>query len=131
MAIAASRRLCMAASRCLNIFNVDELVRLFDGSGNPIDKSVSRQQFVAMLPVKADFRYSAFPVRSLPVRLTGARLRSAEWCFIFATIRKNHEQWEKCIDPHYRPLDRETIFVIRRTKNCLPHNRTESGILYA
>jgi ubiquinone/menaquinone biosynthesis C-methylase UbiE len=63
--------------------SVDELVRLYDGSTNPIGTAFTRAQFAAMLPVKASFHYSAFPARVLPVRLTGPALRAAEWMLPF------------------------------------------------
>lgn len=69
--------------RMLQSSDADELVRLFDGSNNPIGKSFSQQEFQTMLPVKASFHYSAFPARALPIKLAGAMLRSAEWCVPF------------------------------------------------
>ena len=58
-----------------NIFsesNVDEIVRLYDGSDNPIGKSYSREQFVQMLSPHfkiKDVYFHFFPARALPIKV--------------------------------------------------------------
>lgn len=58
-----------------NIFlesNVDEIVRLYDGSENPIGKSYTKQQFVDMLSTHLTVEETYlhfFPARTLPFRL--------------------------------------------------------------
>ena len=52
--------------------NVDEIIRLYDGSDNPIGKSYTKQQFVDMLSpyltVEETYLHF-FPARTLPFRL--------------------------------------------------------------
>lgn len=67
----------------LRASSVDELVRLYDGADNPIGKVFSRSQFKAIMPGKALFRYSSFPSRVLPVKLTGTALHATEWMLPF------------------------------------------------
>jgi 2-polyprenyl-3-methyl-5-hydroxy-6-metoxy-1,4-benzoquinol methylase len=58
-----------------HIFNesdVDEIVRLYDGSDNPIGKAYSREQFGALLSPYFEIQrmfVHFFPARSLPVRI--------------------------------------------------------------
>ena len=74
--------------------NVDEIVRLYDGSENPIGKSYSRQQFVHMLEkyfVVQETYLHFFPARALPFKLP---LGLHRWLdrhlgfMIYATLRK-------------------------------------------
>jgi SAM-dependent methyltransferase len=74
--------------------DVDEIVRLYDGASNPIGKSYSRAQFVAMLDrhfqVEETYLHF-FPARALPFRLPR---RLHRWLdrhlgfMIYATVRK-------------------------------------------
>jgi 2-polyprenyl-3-methyl-5-hydroxy-6-metoxy-1,4-benzoquinol methylase len=74
--------------------DVDEIVRLYDGADNPIGKSYTRRDFVAMLArhFEVDETYlHFFPARALPVRIP-ARLH--RWLdrrlgfMIYASVRK-------------------------------------------
>lgn len=74
--------------------NVDEIVRLYDGAANPIGKSYTRDQFVAMLgrhfAVKETYLHF-FPARALPLRTPTGLHRWLDrnlGFMIYATVRK-------------------------------------------
>jgi len=62
--------------------NRDELVRLYDGIGNPIGKSYTRRQFVAMCKnagfSRVEINYFFFPFRFLSLRFT----RPMKWLLL-------------------------------------------------
>jgi len=76
------------------IADVDELVRHFDGADNPIGKSYTRAQFLAMLHVHFEVEETFlhfFPARSLPFRLPRFLHRWLDrhtGFLIFARLRK-------------------------------------------
>ena len=74
--------------------NVDEIVRLYDGAENPIGKSYTRDQFVAMLGRHFDVQETYlhfFPARALPFRIPAGLHRMLDrrlGFMIYATVRK-------------------------------------------
>lgn len=80
-----------------NIFlekNADEIVRLYDGSDNPIGKSYTEKQFVAMLSeyfiVEETFLHF-FPARALPFKIPKALHRWLDRHFgfmLYASLKK-------------------------------------------
>lgn len=74
--------------------NVDEIVRLYDGADNPIGKSYTRDQFVAMLGRHFEVRETYlhfFPARALPFRIPAKLHRWLDrhlGFMIYATVRK-------------------------------------------
>lgn len=74
--------------------DVDEIVRLYDGADNPIGKSYTRQQFVALLETHFHVRevyFHFFPARALGVRIPRAlhRLLDSLLPFmIYASLEK-------------------------------------------
>lgn len=74
--------------------DVDEIVRLYDGIDNPVGKSYSKQQFMAMLEkhFSVDETYlHFFPARALPFPIPGWLHRWLDrrmGFMIFATVRK-------------------------------------------
>ena len=84
-----------------NIFkqsNVDEIVRLYDGSQNPIGKSYSKKSFIDLLSTYFEIEETYlhfFPARALPfgISRTLHRFFDKRFCFmIYATLRK------KCVE---------------------------------
>ena len=74
--------------------NVDQIVRLYDGSENPIGKSYTRRQFIEMLhphfTVEETYLHF-FPARALPFKLPKSLHRwldSNLGFMIYATVRK-------------------------------------------
>ena len=74
--------------------DVDEIMRLYDGAGNPIGKSYTRDQFVAMLGRHFEVQETYlhfFPARALPFRIPAGLHRWPErklGFMIYATVRK-------------------------------------------
>ena len=74
--------------------NVDEIVRLYDGAENPIGKSYTRDQFVAMLGRHFEVQETYlhfFPARALPFRIPAGLHRWLDrrlGFMIYATVRK-------------------------------------------
>lgn len=74
--------------------NVDEIVRLYDGSDNPIGKSYTRNQFVSMLSPYFEVQETYlhfFPARALPFKIPHALHRCLDrhlGFMIYATVRK-------------------------------------------
>ena len=74
--------------------NVDEIVRLYDGAENPIGKSYTRDQFVAMLGRHFEVQETYlhfFPARALPFRIPAGLHRMLDrrlGFMIYATVRK-------------------------------------------
>ena len=74
--------------------NVDEIVRLYDGVENPIGKSYTRDQFVAMLGRHFEVQETYlhfFPARALPFRIPAGLHRWLDrhlGFMIYATVRK-------------------------------------------
>jgi 2-polyprenyl-3-methyl-5-hydroxy-6-metoxy-1,4-benzoquinol methylase len=74
--------------------DVDEIVRLYDGAGNPIGKSYTRDQFVAMLGRHFEVQETYlhfFPARALPFRIPAGLHRWLDQYLgfmIYATVRK-------------------------------------------
>lgn len=74
--------------------NVDEIVRLYDGAENPIGKSYTREQFVAMLGRHFEVQETYlhfFPARALPFRIPAGLHRWLDrrlGFMIYATVRK-------------------------------------------
>ena len=80
-----------------NIFlesNVDEIVRLYDGSANPVGKSYSKSEFSAMLApyfTVNEVYYHFFPARALPFKIPKALHRWLDRSMgfmIFASLTK-------------------------------------------
>lgn len=63
----------------------DEVVRLYDGSNNPIGTAYSRADLTKMLEGKrvTDFIYHSFPSRVLPIQLPGSVVKMAEQALPF------------------------------------------------
>lgn len=74
--------------------DVDEIVRLYDGAGNPIGKSYTREQFLTMLGRYFEVQESYlpfFPARALPFRIPVGLHRWLDrniGFMIYATVRK-------------------------------------------
>jgi SAM-dependent methyltransferase len=74
--------------------DVDQIVRLYDGSDNPIGKSYTKEQFVEMLQphfIVQETYLHFFPARALPFKLPGALHRWLDrnlGFMIYATLRK-------------------------------------------
>jgi hypothetical protein len=75
--------------------DVDEIVRLYDGSENPVGKSYTRKQFLEMLDKHFEIKETYlhfFPARALPFRLP---LSLHQWLdeklgfMIYATVKKS------------------------------------------
>ena len=80
-----------------NIFlekDVDKIVRLYDGSENPIGKSYTKEQFLKMLQphfIVDETYLHFFPARSLPFKLPKAVHRWLDrnlGFMIYASVRK-------------------------------------------
>lgn len=80
-----------------NIFlesNVDEIVRLYDGSDNPIGKSYTKDQFMALLEkhfAVSETYLHFFPARSLPFKIPASLLRWLDkrlGFMIYASVQK-------------------------------------------
>ncbi len=74
--------------------NIDEIVRLYDGSENPIGKSYTRKQFIDMLErhfIVQQIYLHFFPARSLPFTIPKVIHRWLDkhlGLMIYATVRK-------------------------------------------
>lgn len=74
--------------------DVDQIVRLYDGSDNPIGKSYTKEQFVDMLQphfIVEEIYFHFFPARALPFKVPGALHRWLDrnlGFMMYATVRK-------------------------------------------
>jgi 2-polyprenyl-3-methyl-5-hydroxy-6-metoxy-1,4-benzoquinol methylase len=74
--------------------DVDQIVRLYDGSDNPIGKSYTKDQFVDMLQphfIVEEIYLHFFPARALPFKVPGTLHRWLDrnlGFMIYATVRK-------------------------------------------
>ena len=74
---------------------VNQIVRLYDGGCNPIEKSYTKNRFINLL--KSEFNidktyFQLFPARALPFRISKILHRWLDLKFgfmIYATLRKN------------------------------------------
>ncbi|HLE10825.1 MAG: hypothetical protein A2504_11770 [Bdellovibrionales bacterium RIFOXYD12_FULL_39_22] len=76
------------------ISNSDEIVRLYDGAKNPIGKSYTKKEFLAMLTPYfeiIDVFYHFFPARSFPIKIPNKLHRILELLFpfmIYVSVKK-------------------------------------------